>query len=640
MKAGPLIAVVDSNPNAEGSGGELVPFLPGITLRRPPLSRSPLSTLYRGWDRAHRREVIVKVQRATEDPVVLSRFGREAAVMQRLHHPSIVSLYLYHPGDPAKNDPAALVLEYIPGPTLALLVSEGGFLTPARAAKLVEEIAEALDCIHGIGVVHRDVKPSNILVPRRGPAKLTDFGVARIDEDLPLTVMGDILGTIEYASPEQVHGNGVIDTRSDVYSLAAVTYFVLTGTPPFRAADSSTQAQLSVMHRQVFAEPPPLRLHRADLTPAMEAAVLRGLAKAPADRYESAGQLAAALRAAVTSDAEPEQIATEASARRTGAIAGALASAALLLGGFVLWKENERTPSASPSPAVTAQTHRAVPIPSAPVPISSAPISSAALPKPPVKTAAATAKALAVPAKPLMSPLETPAAPAAKPTRIARTPKPVKVAAPLNVAAHSPARPTTKRLAAAFQRRPLISKRVLSTRLHAPRSLPPVHGFLPPVQIAERRPAPRLLPGLLPEIPPGVVSPPAVMDATPTVIAPVLAAAPLPGAAPPPPTIKVGWYTVSGWIAVAEQAPPQKPALVQAASAWIKVDGQPSPALAQGQWAELTTGKHTVIFQPLAGLGVGSKTWDIDIAPAAHLNQQLPLPSESLPVIPIHLRTP
>lgn len=617
MKAGPLIAVVNSDLNTDDSGGDLVPLLPGITLRQPPLSRGPLSVLFRGRDRARRREVIVKVQRATEDPVVLSRFGREAAVMQRLRHPSIVSLYLYHPGDPVKSDPAALVMEYVPGPTLAMLVSEGGFLPPARAVQLLEEIAEALDCIHGIGIVHRDVKPANILVPKRGPAKLTDFGVARIDDDLPLTVMGDILGTIEYASPEQVHGNGAVDTRSDVYSLAAVTYFVLTGTPPFRAADNSTQAQLSVMHRQVFAEPPPLRLHRSDLTPAMEAAVLRGLAKAPADRYESAGQLAAALRAAVTAAAEPQQVAAEASARRIGAIAGALASACLLLAGFALWKESQRTPHVSTPSGVTAQTHRALPLPAA-LPPALPTKTAAAAPKPQtasVKTASVkTAPVKTAPVKPVAAPVHSPAKPTIKPALIARMPKPERV----HLAAYPPARSKPGRIAST--RTPLRS-------ISAAKTVPL------PVRIAEHKPVPHLLPSFSPNIPPGVLSPPAIMEAVPA------SPSPVPDAVPSTAT-RVGWYTVSGWIALAEQTPLQKAALVRASSLWIKVDGHPSPALALGQWAELTTGKHTITFQPFTGLGVGPKTWDIDIAPSAHLNQQIPLPSAPLPAIPVHLRNP
>lgn len=605
MKAGSLISNSQPNdPNSNEAGTEIVPVLPGITLHRPALSRGPLSVLYRGWDKTHHCEVIAKVQRATEDAVTQSRFGREAAVMVQLRHPSIVSLYAFHPGDPSKNDPAALVMEYVPGQTLAALISGGGFLSPARATQIIEEIAAALDCVHGIGIVHRDVKPSNILVPKHGPAKLTDFGVARIDDDLPLTVMGDVLGTIEYASPEQVHGNDAVNTRSDVYSLAAVTYFVLTGTPPFRAADASTQAQLSVMHRQVFAEPPPLRLHRPDLSPAIEAAVLRGLAKAPEDRYESAGQLAAALRAAISSADPPQQVAAELSARRTGALAGALASAVLLLGGFALWKTSERTPSVSLAPVQTAKPHPVIPA-AAPIPVATSQTAKIPL--------ASTA-----PVKPLIVPVKPPV----KPAQIAQIlPSAVKptVHHPLALLSYPLVLPA--QIAAAP---PLYTSKMVRRLAHATPSL--------------------LAPVAAQEVP---------QKTAPPVVLPVIAPVPLNAAAPssatvslpaanPPPTLasRVGWYAVSGWIALTKKTPLQNAELVQASPLWIKVDGKPYPALASGRWAELSAGKHTVTYQPFGGLGVGPKTWDIDLAPSAHLSQQIPLPTAPLPKIPTHLRNP
>ena len=265
--------------------------------------------------------------------------------MQRLRHPNIVALYRFYEGDPA-----ALVMEYVPGPTLAALVEADGWLSPTRAAGIVEGVAAALDCAHAQGVIHRDVKPSNILLPKRGPARLTDFGVVHIDHDVPLTMMGDVLGTIEYASPEQVRGSESPDVRSDVYSLAAVAYFALTGTPPFRAADTSTQSQLSVMHRQVFADPPPLRFHREEIPLSVERVVLRGLAKAPEARYQSAGQLAAALRVAVEAESgAPEKPAMDASSRRTGALAGALTGGAvLLLAALVVWHGKFSSPASSP----------------------------------------------------------------------------------------------------------------------------------------------------------------------------------------------------------------------------------------------------------------------------------------------------
>ena len=617
MKAGPLISDdAARNLSALDLSTETAPVLPGITLRPLPLARGPLAVLYRGRDRAHRCEVVVKVQRATDDPVAQSRFGREAAVMLRLRHPGIVTLYAFHPGDPEKGDPPALVMEYVPGQTLAALVAEGGRLTPDRAVQIVEEIAAALDCVHAIGIVHRDVKPSNILLPRpsllpprRGSAKLTDFGVARIDDDLPLTVMGDVLGTIEYASPEQVHGNGAVDTRSDVYSLAAVSYFALTGTPPFRAADSSTQAQLSVMHRQVFADPPPLRLHHSDIPPALEEAVLRGLAKAPDARYASAGQLAAALRAAVTAAAgEPQQAAMEDSARRTGAVAGALASAVLLLAGFALWRANERTLPA-PAPPRLAETKRAIPIkPLAENRPIAAPV--------PVKPAAKIASAKPLPVAPV------------KPRR--------KI-----VVAAQPPRPHAVTAAP----RPIAPKPRLVARA-------PVHHAPKPVHYAPKAVHAPVLVALRP------VSKPPRLQAAPRRAPPAFPAAPRPATAVPltaaslaPTTVPAvvtspispaggAWYTVSGWIALADPAAARKAELVQASPLWIKVDGQPYPALASGQWAELSAGKHWVTYQPFAGLGVGPKTWAIDLAPSAHLSQRVPLPPAPLPLVPVHLRNP
>ncbi len=362
------VPVVQASPTPSDADLLGPPDLPDITLSPTPLSRSPLTAVYLGWDRVHRCDVIVKVQRVTNDPVAMDRFRREAAVMARLRHPSIVSLYRFYEGDPA-----ALVMEYVRGQTLAALVTADGWLPSPRVAAIVDSIAAALDSAHAESIIHRDVKPANILLPRRGPARLTDFGVAHIDEDAPLTLMGDMLGTIEYASPEQVRGHETPDARSDVYSLAAVTYFALTGTPPFRAADSSTQAQLSVMHRQVFADPPPLRFHRESISPEVEAVVLRGLAKAPEDRFQTAGYFAAAFHAAAKAETgTPQQNALAAASRRNGALAGSLAAAAvLLLGGGVWWHRHhaEGPPqlvrvASQPIPAHSALPHAiAAPLP-------------------------------------------------------------------------------------------------------------------------------------------------------------------------------------------------------------------------------------------------------------------------------------
>lgn len=610
-----------------------VPALPGITLQARPFSRGPLAVLYRGWDRVHRCDVVVKVQRLTDDPVAVNRFGREAAVMLRARHPSIVTLFAVQEGDPRKGIPSALIMEYVPGQTLAALVASQGRLSLAQSARIIEEIASALDCVHALGVVHRDVKPSNILLPPHGPAKLTDFGVARIDNDAPLTVMGDVLGTIEYASPEQVHGNAAVDTRSDVYSLAAVAYFLLAGTPPFRAADNTTQAQLSVMHRQVFAEPPPLTEHRPDLTPAIQDAVLRGLAKAPESRYASAGQFAAALRSAVSAaSGEPQQEAMAVSSRRTGLLAGALASGLLLLAGFALWNSGGLT---RPSPAAHTPLPAPVLKPSLPVRV---------LPIPAPKSAALP------PARKSVQVALAPEAPVHRQRRLAAR-KPPFVAAPVHQQRFIAASPHP---AAAHKLLPKHGWLMVYARQNiAPFGQPNKLAGVPAQTITvDGRTFPALTTGHWVSIPAGrhrVSFYPVTQSGfgaragIPIFVAPgayvkrqvplAVASAPKTASAP-----HVGWYSVSGWVAA--PAARQKPLLVKAAPLWIKVDGRPFLTLALGQWAALPAGKHLIAFQPAAGLGAGSKTWAIDLSPRTHLSQQIPLPAVPLPDIPPHLRNP
>ena len=511
--------------------------------------------------------MIVKVQRATGDAVAAERFRREAAVMKRLRHPNVVALYQFQDGDPA-----ALVLEYVPGRTLAETVEADGWLSPARVASIIEDIAAALDCAHAQGIIHRDIKPSNILLPTRGPARLFDFGVAHIDEDAPLTVMGDILGTIEYASPEQVHGNETPDARSDVYSLAGVAYFSLVKTPPFRAADSSTQAQLSVMHRQVFSDPPSMRLYREELSPEIEAAILRGLAKAPAARYTSAGQFAAALRAAVESGAgAPEQRAMAAASRRTGLMSAALAAVTLLLlGALALWRTGQITEPHSNRSSQVAETPKQtltkvfIPTPVASTPIASTPIAS----KPIVVTKASKPKTVSA------------LAPARK-AKLTMRPQSLLVKA-------------TRR--AKLRHAALVHPRPVQHLVAA--VVPPAHHKL----LKTPKPAHLAAQALRPK---------GVAGTTHVLTAPALH--------------QVGWYTVSGWVPAGTPGP--KSSLVRVSAQWVKVDGQPVLALALGRWAQLSAGKHVVTFQPTPSLGLGPKTWNIDLTSQAHLNQRTPFPT-------------
>ncbi len=618
----------------------------------------------------NRRDVIAKVQRATGDTVAAERFRREAAVMERLRHPHLVTLYQFIDGDPA-----ALVMEYVPGRTLAQEVDADGWLAPVRTAEVIEDVAAALDSAHAVGVIHRDIKPSNILLPPRGPARLTDFGVAHIDDQSaevpPLTVMGDILGTIEYASPEQVHGNASPDARSDVYSLAAAAYFALCGTPPFRAADTSTQAQLSVMHRQVFAEPPPLRFHREDISPEVEQVVLRGLAKSPGARYPSAGQFAASLRAAVGST--PQSLVPAAvfmTQSRRGAIAGAVAVPVVVgLAALGYWLTGGHSPSGQPRTVLPPNTQASRPVVPAPVKLAPPAVTAPPAPKPAPLVAAKPKPAPIVVAKPAPKPVPKPTAVAVKPAAPVRTvsrPRPARPkTAPPKLAPVVAAVPPTKRA------KPLPPRRMAKAGSLPPRPSAPPNGWLRVVADqniirmtmtrAGARPVPvqpqsvwvdgkrasggwmALSPGrhtvsFVPKPGSGFAPKKGILVtlrpgqyATTHIVLPPAPTPRLAVAAPTPPR-EVGWYTVSGWV------PASVPS--RAAALWVKIDGVPFPALAKGQWAQLSAGRHEVIFQPAAGQGVLPKAWQIDLAAQAHLDQKIPLLAAPLPPIPPHLRNP
>jgi len=690
VPAAPPAATPAADPAPPG-----IPDLPDITLSPTPLSSGPYAAVYRGWDRVHRCDVVVKVQRAGGDPVALERFRREGAVMARLRHPHIVALYHFHEGDPA-----AAVMEYVPGRTLAETVAADGWMPPERAARIVEDVAAALDAAHAQGIVHRDVKPENILLPRRGPARLTDFGVAHIDDEAPLTVMGDVLGTIEYASPEQVHGNETPDARSDVYSLAAVAYFALTGTPPFRAADNSTQAQLSVMHRQVFADPPPLRFHREDLSPDVERAVLRGLAKSPADRYPSAGQFAATLRlAAESASGAPEHKAMLASSRRTGALAGALAGATLLLmGGVAVWKTDHTARVAAPMPRTAERQPVRVPAhgphpPRAPQRVAQAlPMRGPLAPntggtgKPPAVSSLtprlSTVAGAGGRSKTHPQPAHVAAtqAPLARAVHADSTRTPRKAVVIRRLKPHRPARPAPRPFVVAShlkKRPPVVAVRPQTPPPRiAPTPVAPARGWLfvyasqdvarpgRPSRIAAIRPqaiyvdgrsVPDLAAGRWAALPPGrhVVSffpdvrsgfgPRTNVAVTLSpgdhlsrqILLPVLTNVagrpPAPRPSPSFASAPVG----TGWLSVYGVRP--------VGGGWetlpaltVSVDGRPVPALAAGKWARLPSGRHIVTFSPQPGLEAGTASQVITLAPRAYWVQKVPLPA----VPPPHLRNP
>ncbi len=261
-----------------------------------------MADVYLARDRLLNRRVAVKVLSPTfaADPAFVERFRREAQAAASLNHPNIVAVYDWGQED----DTSFIVMEYVNGQTLRDLVNRYGTVPPMEAARIGADIADALEFAHRNGVVHRDVKPGNVLITPEGGVKVTDFGIARAESSDTLTKTGAVLGTATYFSPEQAQGLA-LDGRSDVYSLGVVLYEMLTGVAPFTA-----DSPVSVAYKHVREEPvPPSRVNSA-IPGALDRIVLTAMAKDVALRYASA---AAAARRAHAFRARPS------AGRRAGA---------------------------------------------------------------------------------------------------------------------------------------------------------------------------------------------------------------------------------------------------------------------------------------------------------------------------------
>ena len=250
---------------------------------RDAIGHGGMADVYLAHDRLLDRDVAVKVLAAAfaSDPTNVERFRREAQSAAALNHPHIVAVYDW--GE--ENGTSYIVMEYVPGQTLRDIIQSYAPLAPMDAARLTAEIADALSFAHAHGVVHRDVKPGNVLVTPQGKAKVTDFGIARADSGEPLTKTGAVLGTATYFSPEQAQGFA-LDGRSDVYTLGVVLYEMLTGTAPFTAA-----SPVSVAYKHVRETPAPPSSVEPDVPGAMDRIVLTAMAKDVDERYQSAQDL-------------------------------------------------------------------------------------------------------------------------------------------------------------------------------------------------------------------------------------------------------------------------------------------------------------------------------------------------------------
>jgi serine/threonine protein kinase len=253
------------------------------------LGRGATATVHRGHDTAMHRPVALKLVRKTgiepaELEHTLERLRQEAAVVARLNHSRIAAVYDYI----ETPDLACIVMELVPGKTLALRLKQQACRDFAVAWEIASQILEGLAYCHGQGVIHRDMKPANVIVGNDRGVKITDFGVARVDTST-LTQLGDVLGSPPYMAPEQCMGLPSTE-RTDLYQAGAIVYELVTGERPFRGRGAE------ILWRILHERPPDPSVINPRVPPRLDWAIQTALAKDPAERFDSVGEFAEALR--------------------------------------------------------------------------------------------------------------------------------------------------------------------------------------------------------------------------------------------------------------------------------------------------------------------------------------------------------
>lgn len=307
------------------------------------LGSGGMSTVYLARDTTLDRSVAVKVmhREMSEQADQLERFRQEARAVAKLSHPNVVSVI--DAGEDGGHP--YIVFEYVEGETLKQRINRVGALDPQEALAYAIEVARGLTVAHARNMVHRDIKPQNVLIDSEGRAKLTDFGISRQLEQDGMTATGRVLGTTDYVAPEQAMGHPV-DPRSDIYSLGVVLYEMLVGQVPFHA-----DSQVGVAMKHVNEELPDVQNRRPEVSAAAALVVERATAKDPAERYQAVGELIddlttaleveAARAGAATGEATSVLEAVQPAERRLGGGGGrrswlALALLLLVAGGALL----------------------------------------------------------------------------------------------------------------------------------------------------------------------------------------------------------------------------------------------------------------------------------------------------------------
>ena len=309
------------------------------------LGEGGMGIVYRARDLALDREVALKVLQPylAQDEEYERRFVREAKMAAKLDHPNIVAVYAAG----RCESMLFMAMQLVRGRTLHQVLRERHRLPVAEALGIVRQAAEALDVAHKAGLVHRDIKPNNIMVDDQGRVKIMDFGLMRSHvSGEAITRSGDFFGTPEYASPEQCE-TSELDGRSDLYSLGAVLYEMLAGRMPHKA-----DTPLALFKKILHEPPPPIRKINPDVPPAVEALVNKLLAKKPSQRFTSASELIAEI------DRVMKNPNADGFSRRLGSLAIAGAIVLAIVAGFVFWPKKAPdlahvVPSVGTSPTTT-----------------------------------------------------------------------------------------------------------------------------------------------------------------------------------------------------------------------------------------------------------------------------------------------
>src|SRR6266496_820063 len=249
----------------------------------PLLGAGGMAEVFEGHDRLLARRVAIKILLAqyAHDPAFLARFRREAQSAASLSHPNIVGVF----DTGSEGDTWFIVMEYVDGRTLKDIIRAEGALYWARAAEVAADVAGALAVAHARGIVHRDVKPGNVMLTTEGKVKVMDFGIARATAVPSITQTSAVVGTAQYIAPEQAQGLEV-DARTDVYALGCCLYEMLTGQVPFTGP-----TPVAIAYRHVREDPTPPRALNPDVPVSLERVCLKAMAKRPEDRYQTAVEM-------------------------------------------------------------------------------------------------------------------------------------------------------------------------------------------------------------------------------------------------------------------------------------------------------------------------------------------------------------